>query len=62
VTILHGNRDAAAPLNVTGRRFAAWAPGAELVIHEGAAHGLMLPHGQRLVADLSPKMKHSGPG
>ena len=45
VTVIHGDRDASPPIDLTGRRFAALIPGSELVVDEGGAHGLMVTHG-----------------
>ena len=53
VTLIHGDRDASAPLDLTGRRYAALIPGAELVVYEGVAHGVMVTHPHRLAADIA---------
>ncbi len=50
--IIHGDKDVSAALELTGRRTAALIPGSRLVVYEGAPHGLMLTHGDRLNADL----------
>jgi non-heme chloroperoxidase len=50
--VIHGDRDASAPLDLTGRPTAALIPGAKLVVYEGAPHGLMLTHVDRLNTDL----------
>jgi len=50
--VIHGDRDASAPLERTGRPSAALIPGARLVVYEGAPHGLFLTHMDRLNADL----------
>ncbi|AJC48153.1 hypothetical protein SB85_20245 (plasmid) [Xanthomonas sacchari] len=52
VTIIHGDRDASAPLAVSGRVYAATIPGAELLVYEGAAHGVMVTHAARLAGDI----------
>jgi pimeloyl-ACP methyl ester carboxylesterase len=52
VTIIHGDRDASAPIDRTARRYAENIPGAKLIVYEGAAHGLMLTHAPRLVDDI----------
>lgn len=62
VTVIHGDRDVSAPLDLTGRQFAALARGAELIVYEGGAHGLMLTHGQRLAEDISARMGQAGHG
>lgn len=52
VTLIHGDRDASCPLELTAHRYADIIPGAELLVYEGAAHGLMITHGSRLAADI----------
>lgn len=51
--VIHGDRDASAPLEWTGRPTAALIPGARLVVYEGAPHGLYFTHRQRLNADIA---------
>ncbi len=51
--IIQGDKDASAPLERTGRRTVALIPGSELRVYEGAPHGLMLTHIDRLNADLA---------
>jgi non-heme chloroperoxidase len=50
--VIHGTADVSAPLDFTGRRAAALIPGAQLKVYEGAPHGLMFTHTDRLNADL----------
>ena len=50
--LVHGTRDASAPIEVTGRPTAALIPGARLEIYEGAPHGLFVTHRERLTADV----------
>jgi non-heme chloroperoxidase len=50
--IIHGDRDASTPLEITGRPTAALIPGSELRVYEGGTHGLMFTHMGRLNADL----------
>jgi pimeloyl-ACP methyl ester carboxylesterase len=50
--IIQGDKDVSAPLDLTGRRTAAMIPGAQLKVYEGAPHGLMLTHIDRLNRDL----------
>jgi pimeloyl-ACP methyl ester carboxylesterase len=50
--VIHGDRDVSAPLDLTGRPSAALVPGARLAIYEGAPHGLMWTHAERLNGDL----------
>lgn len=50
--IIHGDRDASAPLSLTARATAALLPHATLSVYEGAPHGLPLTHVERLNAEL----------
>ena len=50
--IVHGDRDASAPLSLTARATAALLPHATLSVYEGAPHGLPLTHVERLNAEL----------
>jgi non-heme chloroperoxidase len=56
VTIIHGDNDASAPIDLTGRRIEAITPGAELLVYEGAAHGLMLTHAARMAEDIASRV------
>src|SRR3954454_478314 len=50
--VIQGDADASAPLPITGERTAELIPGAQLVVYEGAPHGLYLTHRDRLNEDL----------
>ena len=50
--IVHGDKDASAPIDLTGRPTAALIPNARFKVYEGAPHGLFLTHKDRLNADL----------
>lgn len=50
--VIHGDRDASAPLALTARATAALLPDAALSIYEGAPHGLPLTHVERLNIEL----------
>jgi non-heme chloroperoxidase len=50
--IVHGDRDASCPLELTGKRTAKLVKHARLEVYEGAPHGLMLTHMDRLHADI----------
>lgn len=52
VLIIHGDHDASAPLEITGRPTAELLPNAKLTVYENAPHGLYLTHRGRLNADL----------
>jgi pimeloyl-ACP methyl ester carboxylesterase len=51
--IIHGDADASAPIELTGRPAAALIPQAELRVYEGAGHGLYFTHQQRLNEDIA---------
>jgi non-heme chloroperoxidase len=59
VTVIHGDLDVSAPLDTTGRRYAALIPGAELVVYEGVAHGVMVTHADRLAQDIARAVTES---
>jgi len=50
--VIHGDKDVSAPVEFTGKRTAALIPGCRLLVYEGAPHGLMLTHVDRINADL----------
>lgn len=50
--ILQGDADLSTPLELTGRKVAQLLPGSVLKIYEGAPHGLMFTHRERLKDDL----------
>jgi pimeloyl-ACP methyl ester carboxylesterase len=52
VLILHGDKDASAPLEMTGRRTAAGIRGAVLKVYPGAPHLLFLTHMAEVNRDL----------
>ena len=51
--VLHGDKDASAPLALTGAKTARLVPGAELRVYEGAPHALPFTHAERFIGDLS---------
>ena len=55
--VIHGDKDASAPLAATGQRLAAGIKGAELKVYAGAPHGLFVTHMDRLNADLEAFMR-----
>lgn len=55
VTLIHGDRDASAPLEASARAYAGLIRAAELLVYEGGAHGLMLTHARRLAADIAAR-------
>lgn len=44
VTVIHGTLDTSAPIDATGRQTADLVAGAELVVIEGAGHGMYHAH------------------
>lgn len=50
--ILHGDKDASAPLEATGQRVAAGVRGAVLKVYPGAPHGLFVTHMDQVNRDL----------
>lgn len=50
--ILHGDKDASAPLPLTGTKTAKLIKGSKLIVYEGAPHPLPLTHSERLIADM----------
>lgn len=50
--VIHGDADASAPLDLTGRPTAALLPDARFEIYPGAAHGLYVTEQDRLAKDL----------
>ena len=52
VLLLHGDRDASCPLELTGRPTAALLPDADLRVYPGAGHGLYVTHKERYNSDL----------
>jgi pimeloyl-ACP methyl ester carboxylesterase len=55
--ILHGDKDASAALEITGRRFAAGIRGSELKVYPGAPHGLFVTHMDQVNRDLEAFLK-----
>lgn len=53
VTIIHGDCDASAPLEISGRIYAQTISGAELLVYEGVAHGVMVTDAARLADDIA---------
>lgn len=50
--VMHGDKDASAPLAITGARLAAGIRGAQLKVYEGAPHGLFVTHLDQVNRDL----------
>jgi pimeloyl-ACP methyl ester carboxylesterase len=50
--IVQGDKDASAPLELSGAKTAKLIKGSELRVYEGAPHGLPLTHSERFLADL----------
>jgi non-heme chloroperoxidase len=52
VLLIHGEEDAFVPFSATARQAAELFPNVDLKLYEGAAHGLLFTHKERLNADL----------
>jgi non-heme chloroperoxidase len=50
--IVHGDKDASAPLAVTGARTAKLIPNCKLTIYPNAPHAIILTHRERFLSDL----------
>jgi non-heme chloroperoxidase len=50
--VIHGDRDASAPLTLTGKPTAELIPGCRFKVYPGAPHGLLYTHMERLHADI----------
>jgi non-heme chloroperoxidase len=50
--IIHGDRDQYVPIEVSGYRTAQLIPNSQLIVYEGAAHGLFITHKERFHRDL----------
>lgn len=50
--ILQGDKDASAPLPLTGAKTAKLIKGSKLIVYEGAPHPLPLTHSERLIGDM----------
>jgi pimeloyl-ACP methyl ester carboxylesterase len=50
--VIHGDRDASAPLAITGKPTAELIPGCRLKVYQGAPHGLIYTHMEMLNADI----------
>jgi pimeloyl-ACP methyl ester carboxylesterase len=50
--IIHGDRDRSMPIEITGRPSVDLLRNGRLLVYEGAPHGLMFTHGDRLHEDV----------
>jgi pimeloyl-ACP methyl ester carboxylesterase len=57
--IVHGDQDASAPLELTGRKTAALIDGAELTVYPEAGHGVYASDHQALNTDIIRFIKNS---
>jgi pimeloyl-ACP methyl ester carboxylesterase len=51
--VIHGAQDKSAPIDLTGKRTAAMISGSQFKVYDGAPHGLLLTHQDRLNSDLA---------
>lgn len=58
--ILHGTLDASAPIDLTARPTAELIRGSRLIVYDGAPHGLMFTHLERLHADIENFLAETG--
>jgi non-heme chloroperoxidase len=52
VLLIHGDRDASAPMELTSMPAAKLIPGAQLIVYEGGPHGLYFTHKEKLNQDI----------
>lgn len=52
VLLIHGDRDLSAPVDLTARPAAGLLPNCRLIVYEGAPHGLIYTHMERLHEDM----------
>lgn len=50
--VIHGDKDASAPIEITGKRTADGIARATFKVYEGAPHGLFITHAKQLNADI----------
>jgi non-heme chloroperoxidase len=50
--LIHGDRDASAPMELTSMPAAHLIPGAQLIVYEGGPHGLYFTHKKKLNLDI----------
>lgn len=50
--ILHGDKDAGAPLAITGARTARLIANCKILVYSGAPHGIVLTHKERFLTDV----------
>jgi non-heme chloroperoxidase len=49
--IIHGDKDASAPLPLTGAKTARLITNSKLTVYPGAPHAIILTHRERFIAD-----------
>jgi len=50
--VVHGDLDASAPIELTGRKTAALIPNSQQLVYEGSGHGLYAADHERLNSDV----------
>ena len=50
--IVHGDKDASAPIAITGARTARLIPNCRFTVYEGAPHAIVLTHRERFLSDI----------
>jgi pimeloyl-ACP methyl ester carboxylesterase len=61
ITVIHGELDVSAPFEICARRIVEHARNGELLVYEGAPHGMMLTHTAQLADDIT-RLLDSGRG
>ncbi len=51
--VIHGDKDASAPLALTGAKTAKLIANCQLIVYPGAPHALILTHRERFLADIA---------
>ena len=57
--LIHGDRDRSAPIELTGIPSARLIPDCRFLVYEGAPHGIMYTHMDRLHADMLQFVRES---
>jgi pimeloyl-ACP methyl ester carboxylesterase len=56
VTLIHGDADTSAPIELTACRYSQLIPRSRMQVYEGAAHGIMFTHAEQLAADIAREL------
>jgi pimeloyl-ACP methyl ester carboxylesterase len=50
--VVHGDKDASAPLAITGAKTARLVANSKLIVYPNAPHAIVLTHRERFISDL----------